>query len=265
MKDYQSTLRAISNYIGSQHPEMMRIFLAKYKDHISTRIANHYRNTVAYGPFKGLRFVEESHWSASDRGGMILGLYEQEILSEFGKIPERYKTFIDLGAADGYYGVGVLVGQLFEKSYCFEITEAGRSVILKNAEQNSVSSRVIIRGEATKDIAAEIPGDEIDSSVLFVDIEGGEFNLFDPKLFHDFRKAVIFIEVHDFFHPDGKEKLQKLISDSASTHYVRQIRMGSRDLSVFPELYAWNDFDRWLLCSEGRAQLMTWLRFDPIL
>lgn len=264
MKDYQSTLRAISTFIGSQHPEMMRIFLAKYKDYISNKIAAHYRNTVAYGPFKGLCFVEEAHWSASDRGGMILGIYEQEILKELSEIPQKYKIFIDLGAADGYYGIGVLVGRLFERSYCFEITEAGRSVILKNAERNLVLSQVIIKGEATREIVTEIPRDEINSSVLFVDIEGAEFDLFDSKLFYDFKKSIIFIEIHDFFHLDGKEKLKKLISNSEPTHRVKRIRMGCRDLSVFPELYGWSDFDRWMLCAEGRAQLMTWLRFDPI-
>jgi len=264
MKDHKATLRAISNFIGTQHPEMTQIFLGAHKRHISDRIANHYQNTIAYGPLKGFRFVEESHWSAADRGGMILGLYEQEMLNELRNIPSNYKTFIDLGAADGYYGVGVVVGKLFEKSYCYEITEAGRSVIRKNADRNMVSSQVIVRGEATREIATEIPRDEIDSSVLFVDIEGGEFNLFDSKLFFDFKRSIIFIETHEFFHLDGKEKLKKLISDSQSTHHVKHIRMGGRDLSVFPELYGWNDFDRWILCAEGRPQLMTWLRFDPI-
>ena len=33
--------------------------------------------------------------------------------------------------------------------------------------------------------------------------------------------------------------------------------MGNRDLSIFPELKGWNDLDRWILCSEGRPQLMT--------
>lgn len=264
MKDHKATLRAISNFIGTQHPEMAQIFLNAYKRHISDKIAIHYQNTIAHGPLKGFRFVEETHWSAADRGGMILGIYEQEILNELRNIPSRYKIFIDLGAADGYYGVGVLVGKLFENSYCYEITEAGRAVIRKNAEHNKVSSKVIVRGEATKQIASEIPKNERDVSVLFVDIEGAEFDLFDSNFFQDFQTSIIFIETHDFFRPDGKERLAQLVSDSQMTHRMKTIRMGARDLSPFPELYAWNDLDRWLLCSEGRARLMTWLRFDPM-
>ena len=264
MKDHKATLRAISNHIGTQHPEMTQIFLGAHKRYVSNRIANHYQNTIAYGPLKGFRFVEESHWSAADRGGMILGLYEQEMLNELRNIPSNYKTFIDLGAADGYYGVGVVVGKLVEKSYCYEITEAGKSVIRKNADLNMVSSQVIVRGEATKQIASEIPQSELDASILFVDIEGAEFDLFDSKFFQDFGRSIIFIEIHDFLRPDGKEKFAQLISDSQSTHHMKTIRMGARDLSAFPELYAWNDLDRWLLCSEGRARLMTWLRFDPV-
>jgi hypothetical protein len=41
------------------------------------------------------------------------------------------------------------------------------------------------------------------------------------------------------------------------------MQMGSRYLSVFPELKELTDTDHWLLCSEGRSRLMQWLRFDP--
>ena len=39
---------------------------------------------------------------------------------------------------------------------------------------------------------------------------------------------------------------------------------GARDLSVFPELRRMRDTDRWLIVSEGRGQLMTWLKLGPV-
>ena len=74
--------------------------------------------TVAYGPFKGLKFSSDAWWGR-ERASMILGLYEQEVLESLTNIPKKYKSFIDLGAADGYYGIGVLVNNLFENSICF--------------------------------------------------------------------------------------------------------------------------------------------------
>jgi hypothetical protein len=123
---------------------------------------------------------------------------------------------------------------------------------------------VIVRGEATKGIASEIPVSERDNSILFVDVEGAEFDIFDEAVFLNFSKSIIFIEIHDFFYTDGKLKLNKLLADAGATHRVKTIQMTQRDLSTFPELYDWSDHDRWLLCSEGRAKLMTWLRLDPL-
>lgn len=264
MQSHQQTILNLINYSCDQHPELKQFVLAKHKQMLSDLIKSMHNNTVAYGPFKGLQFVDDSHWGASDKGTMILGLYEQEVLSEFLKIPNKYKTFIDLGAADGYYGVGVLVNNIFEKSYCYEITEAGRNVISKNATINNVSDKVVIRGEATKKLASEIPKSDLDNSVLFVDIEGAEFDLFDQEFYKSFSNSIVFIELHDFFFADGEQKLNSLVSNSKLTHSAKFIKMGNRDLSVFPELKQWNDLDRWMVCSEGRAQLMTWVRFDPI-
>ena len=44
---------------------------------------------------------------------------------------------------------------------------------------------------------------------------------------------------------------------------VTELKMGSRDLSNIPELQKFSDSDRWLMCSEGRGELMSWLRLDP--
>lgn len=231
---------------------------------ISKKLDRLFNSTVKYGPFRGLKLATESWWGATDRGSMLLGLYEQEVLHSLTNIPKKYDTFIDLGAADGYYGIGVLINNLFKKSFCFEISENGRRVIKQNAENNSVSHRVEIRGIAEKDFYKQIPTDILDKSVLFIDIEGAEFDLLDASTFKAFRKSIIFIELHDWFFEDGEEKLKKLKNDAQAMHTATEITMTSRDPSRFHELTKLPDTDRWLICSEGRGQLMTWLRFDPI-
>jgi hypothetical protein len=99
--------------------------------------------------------------------------------------------------------------------------------------------------------------------VLLVDIEGGEFDLFDVKLFKALKGSIIFIELHDWMINDGDNKLAKLKSEASKYFNFTEITTTSRDLSVFPELRSFNDTDRWLICSESRKKLMTWLRLDP--
>ncbi len=53
------------------------------------------------------------------------------------------------------------------------------------------------------------------------------------------------------------------MSDAKNFHKVSTITTSSRDLSRFPELRNYEDSDRWLIASEGRPRLMTWLRLDP--
>jgi hypothetical protein len=237
--------------------------IQKRRIKISKRLDKLFNSTVQYGPFKGLKLSPKTWWGSTDRASMLLGIYEKDVLDSLMNIPKKFTTFIDLGAADGYYGVGVLVNNLFEKSICFEISEEGRQTIMKNAELNDVQNKIEIRGIAKKDFYHELSALTLSSTVLFIDIEGAEFELIDKGTFNAFTNSIIFVELHDWFFQDGKEKLQKLKNDSISTHVVTELRMGSRDLSIFPELNELHDNDRWLICSEGRGQLMTWLRFDP--
>lgn len=230
---------------------------------LSILIENLFNSTVAYGPFKGLKLSSDTWWGKADKASMFLGLYEREILDSLAKIPKQYKTFIDLGAADGYYGVGVLINNHFDRSYCFEISKSGQKAILKNAELNSVSNRIIIHGIAEKDFLKHIPVDQLSKSVLLVDIEGGEFDLFDYNLFEILKNSIIFIELHEWLVVEGDRKLEKLKRDADRHFNITEITTTNRDLSVFPELKNFSDTDRWMICSEGRKQLMTWWRLDP--
>lgn len=264
MNTAQNSIVEISNFIYDRHPDIIKILINKHKIRLSNILKKMHKNCIAYGPFKGLKLSSTTHWSAPDHGAMILGLYEQEILQQICSLPQKYNTLIDLGAADGYYGIGVLVNHLFSKSYCYEITEKGRTSILENAKLNNLESQVEIRGIATQDFIDEFAQSICDTSVLLIDIEGGEFDLLTKNVFEKFKNSPIFVEIHDFFFADGKNHLNKILSNSKSTHKSSVLTTSNRDLSIFSELKSWNDHDRWLLCSEGRAQQMIWIRFDPM-
>ena len=238
----------------------------KRRKFLSNKLFKEFNGVIQYGPFKGLKFISENSWGAGrDMASKLLGLYEKEILISLQNIPDRYKIFIDLGAADGYYGIGTLVNGMFEKSYCYEMNVVSQKIIKKNAELNNVASKVSIRSFADKYFYKDFKNDEIDQSVLLVDIEGAEFDLFDKNLFKKFSKSIIYIELHPWsFKNNGHKELQKLENDAREYFTIEKITTTSRDLSEFEELKEWSDTDRWLVCSEGRPKLMTWWRLDPL-
>ena len=199
----------------------------------------------------------------SDRAAMILGIYEEEVLNSIMSVPNKYDIFIDLGAADGYYSIGSLISKKFKISYSFEVSDKGREVIQKNATVNKVSHKLHIFGEATKDFYKNIPKKDLNSAVILIDIEGAEFSLLDSKVFSRLNKSIIFIELHDWFFKDSKKKMAKLMSDAKPFFKISKLTTTSRDLSKFPELVNYSDSERWLIASEGRSKLMTWLRLDP--
>lgn len=221
------------------------------------------KSTVSYGPFKGLKLSKDIWWGKTDRANMLLGLYEQEITAELMNLPSEYNIFIDIGAADGYYGLGVVVGKLFSKSHCFEINKKGQDVIANSAIENGISSHVTIHGAANSDFLDRFSDDDLSKSVLLIDIEGGEFELLNKASLRRLKNSIIFIELHNKFLKNSDAILQRLKFDSSEYFTSKEFTTTSRDLSKFPELREYCDTDRWLIASEGRPFLMSWIRFDP--
>lgn len=238
--------------------------LNKRRLFLSDKLSQKFGGFIKYGPLKGVRLSSCSWWGSADRASMLFGLYEKEILDSISLTPNRYKVFIDLGAADGYYGVGLVASGIFEKSYCYEISSGGQIAIAENARLNGVSDRVEVRGGAGKGFYNGIDVDEIERSVLFVDIEGGEFDLFDEEMLRVFSKSIIYVEIHEWFFDDGFAKLSKLEALVRDYFSIKKITTASRDLSNYDELAEMCDNDRWLICSEGRGRLMNWWRLDPL-
>jgi hypothetical protein len=236
--------------------------ILKRRRQLSSRIEAMFGATIAYGPFKGLRLPANNWWGV-DRAAMYFGLYEQEILASLANLPDTYRTLVDLGAAEGYYGIGAVASRLFDRSYCFEQSVEARGIILESAKLNGVSDRISIHGTADRDFYEIIPAAERSKSVLLVDIEGGEFDLLTEDVFRAFERSIIFIELHDYAFRDGRDRLATLKASAGRFFNITELTTTARDLSKFPELRSFSDTDRWLICSEGRGRLMQWLRLDP--
>jgi hypothetical protein len=258
-----SALWKLLGSVKSLEDKMIERAIIIRRRQIERRMGDLLGHRVAYGPFRGLQLGAHSWWGV-DRAGMLLGLYEKEILDRFDGLPASHRTFIDLGAADGYYALGALVSDRFDHCYCYEACEQALERLAQNARLNQVADRLSILGLAKPDFWKDLQGIGVDLSkaVMVVDIEGGEFNLLDSSTLEAFRGAVIFVELHEFFRADGREAVIELKRRAEKHFRIEEFSSGPRDLSNFPEISTFRDDDRWLICSEGRPRPMTWLRLD---
>jgi len=232
---------------------------------LSRELFGEFGGRVRYGPMAGLKLPGGLYWSSGDGAPMLLGIYEREVLEALQEICATRRTLVNLGAADGYYGVGLVKNGMFEQSYCFELMPKGRAAIKELAVANGLEARVHVFGAADADLSSVLvtEGVNLGDVVILCDIEGSEFETFHAEALAALKGTVIIIEVHDFLRDDGREQLRTLKERASAWFELTEMRMGARDLSPFPECQRFSDSDRWLMASEGRGELMTWLRLDP--
>ena len=226
---------------------------------LSSKISKIYNNTVQQGPFKGMIINEDQFWGPGDRSSKILGLYEKEIQDLIVSIQKDkdYSTFVDIGGADGFFAIGSLVNNLFEKCEVFEISKKGRNSIQKNSKKNNVYDSIKIHDKASKRSLIKI--DNINNSLILCDIEGGEYELFDEKLINEIYPSDIIIEIHK----DKENSLVNFEKRFTKTYSLTKITQEPRSLKNFKELENINDNNRALIMSEGRSGIQEWWYLSP--
>jgi len=231
---------------------------------LSQVIFDNLEGVVKYGPLKGFKINKNSKWGEADRGGMLLGLYEKEIQEMLLAASKNRRILVDLGAADGFFGVGAVASNLFDRSYCYEVSDEARNALFETAEANNVSNRISVRGIAEPDFYNDLLVDAVALTdvVILSDIEGAEFSVFTAETLANLSKAKIIIEIHDW--GIGRDAQYDQLKKSAEKYFkISEIRTGARDLSHIEELENFHDSDRWILCSEGRGNLGKWICLDP--
>ena len=230
---------------------------------LSDLIMSRYNRTVQYGPLKGYEIPRESHWGGLARPSMLLGLYEREVVAALVEHAAERDVFIDVGAADGFFAVGLVACGIFKQSHAFEISESGRQVIRKSSVINAVSHSVSVHGEFDEKFVANATNIDFGKSVVLIDIEGNEFSLLARPLIETLKDAVIIVELHDFHFPDGEALKSALLARLKDHFEVTIVTTGAREIPRSEFLDAMSDNERWLICSEGRARRMEWLIAVP--
>jgi hypothetical protein len=217
---------------------------------------------VRAGCFKGVKYVKDSVGSAYIP--KLLGIYENELFAEVESICQSKPALIvDIGAAEGYYAVGLAVRNPQANVIAFEVEPKGQAALLEMTKLNEVTHRVEVRGKCEPaDLSATL-GDA-PRPIVVCDVEGYEDKLLDPQAVPALAKAAILVELHDFIIPGITEELKRRF---AATHRIKHIWQQPRSRSQFP----WRTLGTALLpksyldwsVNEWRPVQMAWLWMEP--
>jgi hypothetical protein len=213
------------------------------------------------GPFRGMR-IELSPLSSRHLLGYILGSQELELRDAIARIVARgYRTILNIGAADGYYAVGLAVRSPQARVEAFEALPELHPLIAQTAAANGVADRIAINGTCTPPLlrarldAAEGP------TLILMDIEGGEVELLDPLATPHLARADILVETHDAFVADATETLARRFRETheIACYTARPREFGDFPADFLPRLRRW--FPRLAVESmnERRTGLQRWL------
>ncbi|MEB3335706.1 MAG: hypothetical protein VKP70_12060 [Cyanobacteriota bacterium] len=200
-----------------------------------TRYLDGLRNDAQFksGIFKGMHYVNESIC-----GSILpkyLGVYELELVPVFERLFQlNIGKIIDVGAAEGYYAVGLALRFPGSPVIAYEATDEGRELLRQVVARNGVERQVRIRGLCDAPLlkAETAACDPNVVHLLVMDVEGAEeelLRLHDP---HDLRNFHIVMELHDWVDPAMGDRLRDKFSSTHTATLLQARRRTFADLSI---------------------------------
>ncbi|MCB6177599.1 class I SAM-dependent methyltransferase [Rhodobacter sp. Har01] len=227
--------------------------LAKWRSAVlDATLAAQSGRAVLSGPFAGMDYPVKAAEGA--RAARLLGCYEAGLAPVIETIVARgYPLVIDVGAAEGYYAVGLARRMPQTRVLAHDSDDRAQALCRALAQANGVADRVQVAGRLDhRDFALCTA----QPTVVICDIEGAEDDLLDPVAAPGLRAADILVEVHEGVRPG---LLVRLADRFSATHRITRLdrRLAAEALPAWTE--ALNDLDRLLLLWEWRASPTPWL------
>jgi hypothetical protein len=218
---------------------------------------------VAQGPFRGMRYI------GSDFGSEVLpkvvGTYELEICPAIEAIcGAGCDRIVDIGAAVGYYAVGLAMRNPDASVFAFETNASARYYLRKLARRNGVSDRIEVRGSCDPDSLARAL-EAARKPAVVCDCEGAEDFLLDPARIEPLRRSFILVETHDGLSTDTgvlEGITDRLGARFESTHEVEVIASRDRSQDDLPDGIQLGPDDAAEAMNEGRPWAK-WLFLTP--
>jgi hypothetical protein len=213
--------------------------------------------TVRSGPLAGLAYPPSRMADIDAPVAKLLGCYEQEIAHIFGETLDRgVEVFVDVGAADGYYAVGMAVRNPSLTTYAYDLSRSARQICATVADLNSVRDRVRVARRCDADALAGLP---LEDAFLLCDIEGGEVEFFDAHAVGLLRRTRVVVEAHDGITPGSGRQVARAFEHSHRASVV----LPQARASAYPCLEGCTPSELALAISEYRRPGDHWLDLVP--
>ena len=183
--------------------------------------------TVVAGPFAGMRYLVDPSALCLPK---LLGSYERELSEVFEALArEGHRRIVNVGAAEGYYAVGLARSIPDSEVLAYEADPPRRELMARIAELNGVPDRVGIRGECDIESLRLAVGDG--PCLVLMDVEGAEEGLLDPSAIPGLQRCTILVELH----PHAVEGIGALIRGRFDdTHAIDEVVDEPRTWEDFP-------------------------------
>ena len=184
-------------------------------------------HVVASGPFVGMRYASGTTAVFLPK---LLGTYELELHEAVRECAGCFSLIINVGAADGYYAVGLARADPRARVVAFEMEADRRELLGQIAVLNGVAERVEIHAAADATALSEALGSG-DECLVVVDVEGAEETILDPAAVPGLKSCTIVVEIH----PHAVAGIDKTLRDRfGSTHEIEEIWEQPRTADHFP-------------------------------
>lgn len=159
---------------------------------LALKAADHFDFTVQDGLFRGMRYTRAAvltHHTTPN----LLGTYERQLYPLLQEAATRCDCVVDIGSAEGYFAVGLarLTGQ---RVFAFDVNANERQMIREMAALNQVSHLVTISDWCSSARLLDLVRNR--RALVFCDIDGGEFSLFNAEVVEALQGCDLFIELH---------------------------------------------------------------------
>jgi len=165
--------------------------------------------SVMAGPFKGLQYPAFKAYTSSILP-KILGTYESEIYDHIDTfLKKKYAQVIDIGAAEGYYAVGIARNMNTTPIICYDVNPQALAFCKKMGELNQINN-LQVNGLFTTEHFEKYA---YQNSLIICDVDGYEKDLFpNTQIVEKLKFSDLIIETHDYIDPSITQNLIKVFS-----------------------------------------------------
>ena len=183
---------------------------------------------ILAGPFTGMRYIQDSYGAAYLP--KLVGVYEREVNEAIQAVIDGdHDLIVDVGAAEGYYAVG-LATKCDAPIVGFEMSAKARRMSAELAEMNGVAGRIEMHEECDAESLERVIASSERPFVL-IDVEGAEAMIVDKKQAPSLTRATMLIEMHEFCRPGYTAELFRLFEQ---THEIQVFWETGRDAQDYP-------------------------------